>query len=133
MSSKEQELIIIRGLPGSGKSTKAKELITEIDWAIHCEADMFHVIGGKYCFNLDRVGDGHKWCQAETALWLNRGRTVIVSNTYTTMAEMQPYLDLAERYDVAVRVIEMKGDWGSIHGVPEPIIKKMAERWEEYE
>lgn len=129
---KENKLIIIRGLPGSGKSTKAKEIVEKTDHSAHCEADMFHMIGGEYCFNINNIKDAHKWCQASTAYWLNRGYTTVVSNTFTTIAEMEPYFEMAKHYGAYIEVIEMKEDYGNIHSVPEDVLQKMADCWEEY-
>lgn len=128
----DNKLIIIRGLPGSGKSTKAKEIVKEIDFAVHLEADMFHMIDGTYCFMTANIGDAHKWCQSQTAFWLNRGRTVIVSNTFTTIKEMEPYFELGKKYGAFIDVVEMKGDYGNIHDVPVEVLEKMKNRWEKY-
>jgi len=40
------KLILVRGLPGSGKSTFAKTF-----GCLHVEADMFYIVGGKYRFD----------------------------------------------------------------------------------
>lgn len=123
-------MIIVRGLPGSGKSTKAKELITAED-VKHFEADMFHTIDGEYCFDIKNISDAHKWCQAQTAFWLNRNYTVVVSNTFTTLNEIEKYLDIADQYDTEVEYIEMKETYGNIHNVPQEVLDKMESRWEE--
>lgn len=131
---KENKLIIIRGLPGSGKSTKAKEIVCcdDTETTKHYEADMFHIINGEYCFNVKNIKDAHKWCQASTAYWLNRGCTVVVSNTFTTIKEMEPYFEMAKQYGAYIEVIEMKENYGNVHNVPEDVLQKMADRWEEY-
>ena len=124
-------IILIRGLPGSGKTTEAKKMQKAIG-AKHFEADMFHTIDGVYRFNVNNIADAHNWCQAQTAYWLNRGSNVIVSNTSTTIREMEPYFKMAKKYGVDVEVIEMKGDYGTIHDVPEDVIQRMKDRWEDY-
>ncbi len=45
-------LILIRGLPGSGKTTFAKELASTFG-VKHYEADMFFEVDGVYKFNRD--------------------------------------------------------------------------------
>ena len=124
-------LAIIRGLPGSGKTSTAKA-VAEATGSLHFEADMFHTVNGNYLYNNKNAGDAHKWCQSQTAFNLMRGTDVIVANTFTTVEEMQPYLDMAVRYGADVEVIEMKGNFGSIHNVPEEVIDIMKNRWEEY-
>jgi hypothetical protein len=57
------------------------------------------------------------------------GIDVIVSNTFTTMKEMRPYIDLANRLGAALDVVEMHSQYGSIHNVPEETMAKMRARW----
>jgi predicted kinase len=116
-------LILVRGLPGSGKSTYAKTLGLE-----HYEADMyFEQIG----FNPALLKDAHNWCQVETYAALRRGESVVVSNTFTQRWELRPYYDIAQRCGARVEEVVMRGDYGSIHGVPAETIRCMAARWEE--
>ena len=53
------ELVLIRGLPGSGKSTIAKELaVTGFE---HFEADMFFPVDGVYRYEASRIRHAHTW------------------------------------------------------------------------
>lgn len=123
-------LTLIRGLPGSGKSTLAKRLLTDNDK--HFEADMYFVNSrGEYTFDPELLVDAHTWCQSSTNNALNTGYNVIVSNTFTTKREMQPYLDMAKDYDdVKVNIILMQGQFGSIHNIPQHTMVRMQERFE---
>ena len=111
-TSELPRLILIRGLPGSGKSTKAKVLAL-IGYE-HYEADMFFVRQGRYIYDASRIREAHAWCQAATRRALAQGRNVVVSNTFTRLNELAPYLDMTD----SVRVIEAQGGWKSIHDVP---------------
>jgi hypothetical protein len=44
---------------------------------------------------------------------------------------MQPYLDISKKYGVELEILEAKGNYGSIHGVPQKTIDAMRSRWEE--
>lgn len=121
-----KELIIIRGLPGSGKSTMAK---TYTGYR-HYEADMFHVVNGMYKFRVEAVGLAHEWCIRKTKESLLAGLPVVVSNTFTTNAEMEPYRLFCQEHGIPCTVIEAKGNYASIHNVPADIIEKMKARWE---
>jgi predicted kinase len=133
------KLILIRGLPGSGKSTLAKTLrrwfSSGPDYYLwdHWEADDFFVDDyGQYQFNAKRILEAHHWCQKGVKQSLKHKRNVIVSNTFTRVWEMQPYLDLAKQFGAEVTVLTCEGNYGNIHGVPDETIEKMRERWEPY-
>lgn len=125
-------LTLIRGLPGSGKTTLAKRLLasgTCMDR--HFEADMYFTNEiGEYHFDPLLLADAHEWCQKMTEDALSNGHNAIVSNTFTTKREMQPYLDMANRYGIEPNIILAQGNYGSIHGVPEHTIRHMKNRFE---
>ena len=118
-------LTLIRGLPGSGKSTMAKAMP-----GIHVEADQYFMRGGSYRFDRCKLKEAHEWCLRETETALRNGHRVNVSNTFTQRWEMRPYLDLAKSIGVPVNVIEATGNWTNVHGVPDSVIQKMRDRWE---
>ena len=115
-------IYIVRGLPGSGKSTIAKKLV---HYTKHFEADMFFMENGVYCFNPAFIKDAHEWCFNSIESAMKTDCDCCVSNTFTQRWEYQPYLDLAERYDYNVQIIECHGDFGNIHDVPEQVIENM--------
>lgn len=119
------KLTIIRGLPGSGKSTLAKTYPCLV-----VEADMFFQRNGQYVFNANHIRDAHSHCQSVVRMGLAWGADVVVANTFTTLKEMRPYLDMT--WD-SLEVIKCVGEYGSVHNVPEDTIKKMKQRWQDYE
>lgn len=121
------ELVLIRGLPGSGKSALARELTQ--DGYQHFEADMFFMNDGVYRYDATRIRDAHNWCKVMTRVALAQGARVVVANTFTRLIEMQPYFEMCDN----VRVIEATGQWPNVHGVPPERIQLMADRWEPYE
>lgn len=121
------ELVLIRGLPGSGKSTMAKSMAGYL----HIETDMFFVTPYEgYKFDPRRISEAHSWCQRLTKYAL-KTVNVVVSNTFTQKWEMQPYFDMGAELGIPVRVIEATGNFQNIHGVPEAAIERMRARWEE--
>lgn len=125
------ELIIVRGLPGSGKSTYAANLIADRENTRHYEADMFFNRWPSYKFEPRLISAAHDWCYSNVvrALWL--GEDVVVSNTFTQMWEMDRYFGIPSIVDdVTVRVVEVRTQFQNIHGVPEEKLKQMAARWQ---
>ena len=129
---KPPKLILIRGLPGSGKSTFAKELMKKDEISNHYEADMFFMKNKKYEFDVTQIGNAHSWCQTKTMEKLLKNETVIVSNTFTQLWELQPYFNMGTMLDVEVVVYCMKSLYPNIHEVPELIIEGMKNKWEAY-
>ena len=122
-------LNVIRGLPGSGKSTEGERLTPGRCFAAD---DFFYMLGGgEYAFDPRRLGEAHAHCQNNVEAAMLDGHPVSVANTFTQAWEVSPYRALARRYGYEVKVIHMTGEWGSIHGVPEAAIARMRERWEE--
>jgi predicted kinase len=122
-------LYIVRGIPGSGKSTFAKTLGGQ-----HYEADMYFVTpSGKYEFNPTKIKDAHQWCQSfvKTDMILEYPK-IVVSNTSTQEWEMKPYFDLAKEfgYTVFTIIVENRHGGKNQHDVPEDKIEQMINRFE---
>lgn len=121
-------LIIIRGLPGSGKTTKAKSLPPDI---VHLETDQFWTDAeGNYNFDVNRLAEAHSWCLRETRKWLKEHRTVAVSNTFTTLGEMEQYIRLAIDSQCGLVVHNCENQFGTIHPVPDEVLMRMKVRWD---
>ena len=122
------KLTLIRGLPGSGKSTMARKIALETG-ALHVDADMWINYSEKW--RQESVKMAHAICQEQAHKALYYGRDTVVSNTFTQQWEMQPYLDMARKHGAPVEIITAMGDYGSVHNVPAEAIQAMRERWEE--
>lgn len=137
----DKVLIIIRGLPGSGKSFLA-EAIRDSNrhyngiWPTTiCEADdFFNLRTGKYEYVAALVSKAHQWCFNKCKEHIELGdECVIVSNTATRQWEYKKYIDLAREYGYKVQVIDVHGEFENVHGVPEEHLTKMEERWEPFD
>jgi predicted kinase len=129
----EKILYIVRGIPGSGKSTFAKTL-----GGTHFETDNFFMVDGEYKFDVTKLKVAHEWCQnsVNTAMILNittdLNNTIVVSNTFTQEWEMKPYFDMAETYGYRVFSLIVENRHGGVnqHGVPEDKLEIMKNRFE---
>lgn len=128
-----KHLTLIRGLPGSGKTTLAQKLRdSEVCYdTIHLEADQFFTTRGVYRFNPSLIKKAHQWCQNQVRISMAKGWDTIVSNTFTQHWEMKPYKDMAEEFGYTVSIIKVDGPWENIHGVPPEKIEQMRNRWED--
>lgn len=137
-------IILIRGLPGSGKTTAAKMLSAISSEGRHhtpelCAADdYFYDEGGHYAFDPKLLPAAHKDCHNRAALAVQKGRSVVVHNTFTQRWEMEPYIQLAHEHGCRLIVMSVF-DGGcdnetlaarNTHGVPLEGIKAMRDRWE---
>lgn len=119
-------LVLIRGLPGSGKTT----LAGTYQGFCHYEADQYFVDAqGTYRFDECKLAEAHQWCQRHTHDALAAGYSVVVSNTFTQPFELLPYFNMALTLQVNLCLVEATGAWKSVHPVPDDIIKLMKARW----
>lgn len=139
-------LTLIRGLPGSGKSTLATQMLEyviakpqtnvhgKLVQTFHLETDMYFVDEkGWYQFDHSRLKEAHEWCQETTRVYLHSKNNVIVSNTFTTKVEIEPYINIAKNTGATIQLITTRGDYGNSHSVPLSTIKRMKDRWEDFE
>ena len=130
------ELVLVRGLPGSGKSTYARSLGIP-----HFEADQYFMVEGEYLFDRSRLSEAHADCQQRTLDCLLSGNSCVVSNTFTMRWELANYYRMADETGAKVRVVDLF-DGGlsdaqlatrNLHGVPVETIAAMRNRWQSLE
>jgi predicted kinase len=123
-----KQLILLRGLPGSGKSTFANLL-----GGIHVEADQYFMQDGEYKFDASKLKQAHNWCKLRVEHSMEDGADKItVSNTFTQEWEMDAYFELAEKYgyQTSCLIVENRHDGKNIHGCPDDKIEQMRNRFE---
>jgi len=134
----KMKVIIMRGIPGSGKSTFIKNNYPE---AAICSADNYFIDeGGNYNFDKDKIGEAHKECMATfltyvmNAEFFDKDRVLkgplIVDNTNISLHEVTPYLRVAEVFGCEVEVVRIECDVEvaynrNKHDVPKRTINRM--------
>jgi len=107
----EKILYIVRGIPGSGKSTFAKQLTANV---------------------FSEIKDAHKECQDNVRIAMESSiPKIAVSNTSTQEWEMESYFELAKEfgYDVFTIIVENRHGGTNVHNVPEDKIEQMKNRF----
>lgn len=124
------KLVLVRGIPGSGKSTVAN-MISDTGYWFHYEADQYFVDkNGNYDWDASKIGDAHKWCQSMTENALKMEYNVVVSNTFTTIKELRPYFVIAKELSITPIVITANGAFNNVHNVPLDTLAKMRDRFQ---
>jgi predicted kinase len=130
------DLILVRGLPGSGKTTLATVLLSHPSGngkEVLSADDFFTNDKGEYNFDGSKLKEAHNECQLKCAermkLELSR---IVVANTFTQEWEMKPYFDMAERYNYRIHTVVVENRHGSsnVHGVPDNKLTQMKDRFE---
>ena len=111
---KNKDLIILRGLPGCGKTTLAEKIGKAV-----CSADDYFVDRkGNYNWNQKFIKKAHQWCQKKCERFMQKNvKTIIISNTNTTDNELNPYYKMAEKYGYSVFsvIVENRHNGKNLH------------------
>lgn len=126
---------ILRGIPGSGKSTIVDQIgiLGEREFTI-CSADLFFMLGGEYKFDHSKIKEAHQFCLRDFCdVVFNKWQTVFLDNTNTTISEFTHYVNIAEAYSYKVVLVTLNINIETsikrnVHRVPEKTIKGMYER-----
>jgi hypothetical protein len=105
-------LILMRGLPATGKSTRALELAGD-DGVILSPDDFWYMIvnsanQSEFSFDYTRLKEAHIWNQARAESYMGRqgAKKIIIDSTNVTKREAYPYIWNAQRYGYVVRIEE---------------------------
>ena len=124
-----KKVVIIRGLPGSGKSTMAMKHFVDLKGYKHCEADHYFYNNGVYEFKPAELAKAHEYCLNKAASFIENGHKVVIANTFSKKWEIKEVLDRLPVDPREVEILHCHGGKGSIHDVPEYAIENMRQRW----
>ncbi|XP_028401375.1 uncharacterized protein LOC114524483 isoform X2 [Dendronephthya gigantea] len=133
-----KSLTLLRGLPGSGKSTFARQLAAKGGMII--STDDYFEKGNKYCFNPVDLTAAHEWNQGRAKAFMEAGLSpLIVDNTNTEAWEMRPYVLIGLKcgYKIDIKEPDTWWKWNikelerrNTHGVSLQSLERMLERYE---
>lgn len=127
-----RSLIILRGLPGAGKSTLST-ILSENRWPVFSIDSYFtDTVSGEYRFQFDKNHLAYKACQLNTEqAMIAQLEKIFIDNTFTLDWEIEPYFKLAAKYNytVFVATVENRHQGKNRHNISDEQIKKMAEKY----
>jgi predicted kinase len=130
-------LFLVRGLPGSGKTSFASAIWN--DYAVFEADKFFYDKEGNYNFDPSKLKEAHAWCKNEVESRMIEHQNnqqyypeIAVSNTFTQEWEMEDYFKLAEKYEYKVVSLILENRHGSqnVHGVPDEKLQIMKDRFQ---
>jgi predicted kinase len=110
----DKVLILMRGVPASGKSHRALELAGDDPSVIHSADHFFGETPEEYVANwsIEKLGMAHKQCQKNIRMRMQRQLPLaIVDNTNTMVREIMPYFEMAVQYQYRVQIEEPTSPW----------------------
>jgi predicted kinase/uncharacterized protein (UPF0248 family) len=136
-------VLILRGLPGCGKSTLANNLVDYVHskWVdkniVKISADDKFANG---VFDRQQLSRSHEICRIELAQEVKRGTDIIIlDNTNISLCEYDYAIDLCRQHNASAKIIEfvcanseeeaLLMSANSIHKVPPDSISRMWSRW----
>ncbi|NWI33928.1 N4BP2 protein, partial [Sula dactylatra] len=135
-----QVLVLLRGVPGSGKSYLARTLLEDNPGGIILSTDDYFYKHGQYHYDPNCLGEAHDWNRKRAKEAFEMGISpIIIDNTNIQAWEMKPYVTLAQQFKYKVVFREPDTWWKfkpkelekrNIHGVSKEKIKRMLEQYE---
>jgi predicted kinase len=138
-----KQLIIVRGLPGSGKSSIATNLGVPAN-NIFSVDDYWLRPDGTYDFNYDYVAKSYQWNHQRVSATmaskvLDTKTTLVVDNVNITFDEILPYVEAAQVYKYSIKLLEPQTEWrydveecykNNTHSVPYSTVRRMYSEWQ---
>jgi adenylate kinase family enzyme len=134
------------GIPGSGKSTTAKQLQAKYGGIICSADDYFTMKDGTYHYVPEQIRDAHESCRESFYIHTHKFQTIrerayiyssaIVDNTNVKFKDMSYYISESFKSGRKVIIVEPDSEWKynveectkrNVHGVPSHIIQRMHE------
>lgn len=135
-------LVLLRGLPGSGKSFLARTMQEDNPSGVILSTDDYFYINGQYQFDVKYLGEAHEWNQNRAKeAFEKKVSPVIIDNTNLQAWEMKPYVALSQKHKYKVLFREPDTWWKfrpkelarrNIHGVSKEKITRMLEHYQRF-
>lgn len=110
---------ILLGLPGSGKSTWCAR--NSSPRTVVCSADHYFNLNGRYQFDPSKLPEAHAACLRAFITSCQLKLSVVVDNTNCSLAQVAPYVVVAQAYGCDTRVLLLEAPDAferQVHAVP---------------
>ncbi|KAJ8000458.1 hypothetical protein DPEC_G00180330 [Dallia pectoralis] len=135
-------LVMLRGAPGSGKTTLARAILEQNPQGVVLSTDDYFCRHGEYFYDPSVLGEAHEWNHNRAKVAMETSCSpVVIDNTNMQGWEMRPYVAMALRQNYKVLFREPDTWWKnkprelerrSKHGVSAEKIRQMMDRYESH-
>ena len=139
-------VVILRGLPGSGKSFLChccSEQLNSPSKVAVCGADEYFMEGDSYRFKPALLPKAHSYCLSQFVNALSSEKElVVIDNTNSQLWEYQIYMYICEILGIKYQILEVPCPnlaiaemyrSRNVHNIDPPAVAKILDRWEEDE
>ncbi len=133
------EVILMRGLSGSGKSTRAATLAAQRNCVIVSADHYFTDASGRYSFNIKQLSKAHDSCLLKYIDALLAGKSVVVDNVNSSYEHFEKYLKIALLAGAKISVEEITSVSvdecirRNIHGVTADVVRAQHKKWDKFD
>ena len=129
----EKSIILLRGLPGSGKTELARILSENGKYPVFSVDSYFtDPESGEYRFNYRNNHLAYKQCEESARAALARGELkVFIDNTLTLEWEIEPYMKMASEFGYRIFIVTVENRHGgkNVHEITDEQLQKMAAKY----
>jgi predicted kinase len=131
-----KRVVVLRGIPGSGKSTFVESQSGPDDMVVASADHYFLDEFGVYNFDASKLPEAHGQCLRVFLMAVLDGCSlIVVDNTNISTTEISPYMAIAAAYGYAAEIVTIDCPLDvalqrQTHNVPEQTMRRMSARYE---
>ncbi len=134
-SGEAPRVILIRGFHNTGKTELAKYFCRAdpSHMTVHLETDMFMTNrNGERVFKKEKLHDAHQWVRDTAGILLNTGHSVVISNTFIRLWELDRYIVLASTRGLDYAILKTQFEYPNVKAHPITLLQSQRASYEAY-